>query len=255
MTSQPIRLHASTHLPQGQDPLQINPNLICDDVIPNAFEYPWAGSGSYTTTFANDSVSLHQSAFGGAGFRSGLSSLPVISDEWAEFAFELSVDTITGYSASANLLALIRGAAVNGSSISNSCVELLASHVGGVLKFRAGTVTVTSPTGTGSFTDNLTTSSLALAANTVYDVTLRARETPQTLYSQLIVNEVLLLNLTLANPVGGSGGLTETGLAVPEWGISSSGTGTPPTWTFDSFRYAIKSTDRRPCSTIFSPFA
>lgn len=236
--------------------LGLLPNLVCDDMADGQFDFPWFDSFSphYTSTFVGGGIALHQPSFSSDTFRDPQDAYmpPVIRGEWAEFAFSVSVDTLAGYTGAANILATIVGEATSGSGGANGLAHLLASQTGGVLTFQFGAILQQDP-GPGSFANDITFSSLALAADVIYDVKIRARVTAKAIYSQLIIDEALLLDLSLANPVGGSGGLHETGCRYPAWGISAVGAGTPPTFTFYDFRYAINNTDRRPCATIESP--
>lgn len=239
----------------------INPNLICDDVDGGELNYPWDNYTSVAgTSFDYDTIEITEAAFGTGPFYIPQPAWlpPVVLDEWVEFAFRLSVDTLAGYSNAAMTIASIVDDAISTGSLQSGAVaQLTVAHVAGILKFRMGSTTATSPgsLGDAAFTNNITTSSVSLVAGQVYDIQLRGRVSEKWIFSQLYIDEVKVLDLALANPAEGSGGLHETGAANPRFGINSLGTGTPPTFTFDRFRYGIGRTDRRRCDVIESPVA
>lgn len=249
--------HGRTHLPGGTDPIPgvLKPNLICDDVTGGGFQFDWTNYTAVSgTSFAADSVSLAQAASGtGPYYQPTTASMPpLITDEWVEFSFRISVNTTSGYSSYANTVAAIKGVAV-ASGDSNALCELQPSNQGSALHFLFGTVLAQDP-GPGAYANNLATTGVSITANQVYDIGMFARVTANWIYSKVIIDEVEFLNQKIANPAVASGGLHETYVELPRWGLNSVGTGTTPTWTFDSFRYAIKSTDRRPCVDIVSPY-
>ncbi len=248
--------HGRTHEKTGTDPFVINPNLICDD-IPSGFDFDWNNyTGQNTTTFSTGAVTLSQVAFGtGPYYQPDTAKVPpVVSYEWVELRLLLSTSAITGFTGAGIHLADIVGAAENSANQSSSLAGLVAFGGAGTLTLWSGTALATSPY-VGSYADNLATASINLVANQIYDIQMFARVTDTYIYSRLIVDEVVKLNQKIANPVAGSGGLTETAAFGPRFGINSAGSGAPPSWTFRGLRYAIKSADRRPCSAISWPYA